>query len=153
MRYKFALFVALLLVGVAACTSPADSPPIRDELITFIGLLDVTGNGQTTIDIGVHNGGNPLPADENFAGRWEVRDAQGELRAKGEVPQMPPLAGGNDTVFGIWSGSLEPGWYEFTWGAPNYGSVLISFELVEQGDRLQIGEQSLYNTTAYPPEN
>lgn len=147
------LFLLLLaaLGLLVACTETAATPAVGDKLVTFVAR-PIVADGETLIELGVHNGGNPLPADEAFNGRWELVGPTGDTpRAGGEFAELPTLPGGRETVLLRADAPLEPGAYRLTWGAPDYGAAVVEFNVVDTPQGLQIEYERVYETTDYPP--
>ena len=153
-RTTFQLFViALLLPDLAACTSRNQAPDvsIRDQLVTFVALIDTTADEQVALDLGVYNGGNVVPANEAFNGVWRLEHKEGTARAAGIVHTLPRLPGGQEEMLIQWTGALAPGSYQLTWGAPGYGTTVVGFDVKEVDGHLQIGDQEISNATSDPP--
>lgn len=147
------LISMMALGGVAGCRGEEEAP-VRDEPATFIALLDVNRDEEVVIDLGLHSGSGPLPADDTFGGRWELREADGALRAAADVHELDSVPGGSEKVVFTWRGKLAPGAYELSWGAPDYGGTVVAFEVVAEEDgSLALGpHQEVSNTTAFPPK-
>jgi hypothetical protein len=141
---------AMLLVACNGGETTASEAPIREELVTFVAKPSVNAAEEVVIDFSLHNGGEPLPADKNFIAHWRLERGDGEMRAQGKAHDRPALPGGAETPMMRWSGSLEPGDYTLTWGAPGLGATVIDFAVQETEHGLQIGSQQIRNTTAYP---
>lgn len=140
-----------LLIFISGCqnsTSSADAP-MRELILNFFAIVKNATGGEFQMEIGI-SGVNVVPQDESFAGLWELRDEDGNLRASGEIPQLAQMVGENVLV--SWKGELEPGQYELTWGAPNYGGLVKAFSVVNEGGSLRLGDHLReHYTTAYPP--
>ena len=64
------------------------------------------------------------------------------------------LLGSGKTAFPAeWKGKLSPGAYTLTWGAPAYGSTVVSFTVVERDGALSIGEQVIQVFDTYEPQD
>lgn len=148
------LFSVLALLALAACASTPNQtePPIRDELVNFIIQPGTAPEGNLAIDLGVYNGGDIVPANDDFNGVWRLaRD--GETRASGVVHQLQRLTSG-ETILMQWEGWVDPGSYELIWGAPGYGYTEANFEvLADESGGLRIGDMSIFETTADPPDD
>jgi hypothetical protein len=144
------LLLALVMVlGACRSQSPTEEVPVRQLLLNFFAIVKAAPEEMVQMEIGV-SGVTELPDDPAFAGLWELRDAAGNRRAAGEIAELPRLAG--EQVLVTWQGQLDPGRYELTWGAPEYGGLVKVFEIVEVDGHLQLGNhQDEYITTAYPP--
>lgn len=152
-RLALTLLMGLLFMGLLANCREGKAPPVRTAQVTFNAEITVNEDQEVVIDLGLHNGGEPLPADETFNGRWEITDAEGEPRAAADVHELDSVPGGEEQVIFTWSGRLEPGAHELVWGAPGYGGTIIEFEVVEEEEgRLRLGQQAIFHSTAYPPE-
>jgi hypothetical protein len=134
--------ILCLLIGglaLAACGArqPSPSPPIRELLFNFFAIVKDAPAEEVQLELGL-SGVTLVPADPAFAGRWELRDDAGDLRAAGEIVELAEFAG--ERVLVIWQGRLDPGRYTLTWGAPAYGGLVKRFEIVTVDGRLQLGD-------------
>lgn len=146
------LLSLLILLALTACVSiPSRSePPIPDSQVTFVIRPGTTTEGNLSFDLGVHNNGDFLPANDDFNGVWRLsRDS--ETRASGIVHQLQQLAAG-ETILMHWDGRVEPGEYELIWGATGYGHTEANFEVfVSESGGLRLGEMAIFETTVDPP--
>lgn len=144
--------VALALALVGCIMSPEATPEAVQ--LTFEVQLHIDANGQTVAELGVHNTGEgDFAGDKNFCGVTEICNEEGEPRARMDVVVLNhQLASGEAVVFERWKGRLSPGTYTLTWGAPDYGSTVVDFTVVERNGRLSIGEQVTQVFDDYEPQ-
>lgn len=152
-RLGITVLMSLLFMGLLASCREEEALPVLARQVTFIAGLTVNEDQEVVIDLGIHNGSQPLPADETFNGRWEITDAEGAPRAAADVHELDSVPGGAEQVIFTWSGRLEPGTHELVWGAPGYGGTIVEFEVIEgEEGRLGVGNQEIFHSTTYPPE-
>lgn len=136
----FILFLSL--ISTMGCTNNQ----LKTELpnLTFQASLQQNLGGEYLISLGVCNTGlGMFESDDNFNGLMEVRDKNGDICARAEIFQFQALERG-ESVFPIsWRGELCPGSYTLTWGAPDYGSTLVCFEVTEYDGLLIISEENI----------
>jgi hypothetical protein len=146
----------LVTMGLTSCrqqaTVPSPDVPVRELLINFFATTQSTQNNEVRLEIGVSSvSGRIVPADPAFEGIWRLTGPDGATRAGGDITQLQEMAGGNEAVLVEWQGLLLTGIHELTWGAPNYGGMILTFDVLEQDDAILIGDQHIHNTTAFPP--
>lgn len=151
LRYSLVLF-AIWLSGCVAI-GPTPRLPTRGDLLSFTAEIDTAADEEVVIKLGVHNGGNPVPKDEAFEGRWQLVGPDDQLRAAGRMFELPALPSGEKSLL-RWKGVLDIGGYVLTWGAPNYGATVLQFSVEEREGALSIGDRRIHDMTTYPmPES
>ena len=128
-----ALALALILI-MSGCT--ADPTP----RLSFATHLSVNPGDETVVVGEVRNSGwAPVRTLGILEGVLQVHDERGALVACAAVPELRAsvVPGGSDFPL-RWQGRLEPGRYELTWGAPDFGGVRSSFVLVESENGLRV---------------
>jgi hypothetical protein len=133
MRVLVSIAILSLLV-IAGCT--ADTTP----RLTFATHLSLSAGNETVVVGEVRNAGYiPLHSHGALGGVLQLHDERGALVACASVPQFTASMRPGDSDFPLnWRGQLEPGRYELTWGAPDYGGVRSSFVLVQADDGLRL---------------
>ena len=149
-----ALFIAIFafLPGCISAREEAPTPTPGGPPVTFVAQVKTTANDKVWIEYGIHNGGAPLPADNDFAGRLELHGPKG-LRAAVDAHQRSRLHGGQYTPLGSWESTLAPGKYEIIWGAPGYGGTSVQFTLKTRQGEPVIDHQEILISPIYPPES
>lgn len=149
MKSLWIVLIFGLFLPACRTAAPAEDVPIRELVLNFFATVKATPAEEVRMEIGV-SGVDVVPANPDFGGLWELRDADGNVRASGRMHELPEMVGEN-ILFTV-EEPLSPGRYELTWGAPAYGGLVKQFEVVAENGRLQLGShQTEYITTAYPP--
>ncbi len=136
----FILFLSL--ISTMGCTNNQLKPELPN--LTFQASLQENLGGEVLISLGVCNTGlGMFEGDDDFNGVMEVRDESGDVCTRAEIFRFQTLEHG-ESVFPIsWRGELWPGSYTLTWGAPDYGSTLVCFEVTEYDGLLIISEEHI----------
>jgi hypothetical protein len=93
-----------------------------------------------------------MPSDDEFGGAWELLSPDGKAVAQGRVDLLPTLDRGDELAdLAQWKGTLAPGPYKLTWGAPRYGSTVVRFELRQADDGLAVASLETRRSPEYPP--
>ena len=140
---KAILLSVLALIALVAVAGCARAPEPMPKL-TFEVQLHVDAEGQTVVELGLHNTGEgDFAGDEDFCGVMEIRHEEGTPRARMDVLHLnQQLAPGEAVEFERCMLKLAPGAYNLVWGAPAYGSTVVDFSIVERHGKLTIGEQA-----------
>lgn len=147
-----AIAIFTILSGCISVREEVPTPTPGGPLVTFVARVKTTADDKVWIEYGIHNGGGPQPADNDFAGRLELHGPQG-LRAAVDAHQRGRLLGGQYTPLGSWESRLAPGKYEIIWGAPGYGSTRVVFTLETRQGEAVIDHQETLISPHYPPES
>jgi hypothetical protein len=130
----------LALAGCSPFSEAQPSPELEFEI-----AMQLNADQEFHVSLGVRNTGQrTFEGDSSFNGQMEVRYVpSGELRASAEVIPLRAIYPG-ETVWPLdWRAQLDPGTYELTWGAEQYGVATEEFDVVEKDGRLYLGEESL----------
>jgi hypothetical protein len=139
-RYLGVVFALLALASCSPFSEAQQSPELEFEI-----AMQVNSDGEFHVSLGVRNAGpRTFEGDNTFNGQMEVRHVPtDELRASAEVIPMQSIAPG-ETVWPMdWHAQLEPGRYEITWRAQEYGATTKAFTVVEEDGRLYLGGDGL----------
>jgi hypothetical protein len=140
------IVAGFVLSGLLGCASPTPRPDSPE--LTFQAPLLVNQDEEIEIQLGIHNDGPDFfPGDTHFNGVMELRDGSGKLRARMDLYELETLEPNQDISPVKWHGHLTPGIYQLTWGAPDYGCLVIEFMIDNWQDCLTITHQTL---TEYP---
>ena len=143
--------VIAVLSGCQYGTWGTPTPPIRENLVQPIVQLDIDEQNKIVVELGFFNRGKPQAPEDDFKGVWELTTGDGELRARGETYELPPLPGRGQVLPLRWQAQLDPGNYRLVWGAPGYGATVIEFWVLERDGKLFVHDQHVWQDTAYPP--
>jgi len=148
--------VVCLLLALAGCVlfrRRAIQPTPGLAGLRFVIRADVDRGERVVVDLGAANEGSTLiPANSRWVGYWSIAGPTGEVTVQGRVSSLPAVAAGEPfTRLHQWVGTLEPGSYKITWGAPGYGSTLVYVDVQETEQGLRISSQTVYRGVAYPP--
>lgn len=146
------MVILVLIGGLTACNLKNDTKTwgFSALRLNFSALVSETPSGEYKIEFGVSSA-KPVCAEDSISGQWELREADGDLRAKGKLLLVPET--NDEDVLITWQGVLDPGSYELTWGAPDYGGLIKVFEVcqTENGTILK-GAPAEYYSNNYPPQ-
>jgi hypothetical protein len=133
--------LAVLALLTTAC-SPAREIDPGDYSLEFRAPLQVNSAGEAHLTLGVHNTGeSAFPGDSEFNARMELRHVDGTRRAGAEVRPIGSIQPGDIVWLTDWRGQLDAGQYALTWEAPGYGTLEVTFDIVERDGRLYLGEE------------
>ena len=138
------LTLAFLLVGCA------DHGPPTDQSFTpprFSVALETNSNQETHGSMIVTNTGEDIfPEDEAFEGEMNLWDQTATLRSKIEALSIGKIQPGESIYPASWRWHLDPGIYFLAWGSPKYGGVITVFSVIEEVNRLYLGESQSFRT-------
>ena len=129
--------LALLLGGCQPKPIPQDSVIIPPD---FAVVVETNAKQETHTSLVIANSSETIfPKDENLNASMQLWNPNGTLRAKLEVAECPEIKAGESIFPASAQWNLDAGVYFLTWGAPDYGSVMAVFSIVEKNDRLTMG--------------
>lgn len=138
-RYISFAFI-FLIVACVKQPSPIKSQPE----IEFYAPIQTTSENEVEISLQMKSTKADFEADPGFDGRMKLFDSNNELRAEAVTYQNPFMKKGELYQIVTWRGYLDPGEYQLTWSAPNYGGTQITFEVYEHDSgRFYIGDQTI----------
>ena len=109
--------------------------------------MNVDSGERFQVSLGVRNLSQERFRDYlGFNGRMELRNAVGEELGRVQVATLWELAPGEVGWPATYASQLPAGAYQLTWGAPDYGSVMVDFTIVELEGHLYLGEESIQST-------
>lgn len=151
MKRRWPLILTLSAVLLGACAAPTQPPPSRTHGLQPVAQIEAAGEDEIQIKLGFVNGGtDPYPAVENLGAGWTLEAVPDEARAGGRVHMLSEIAPSSEFYPVIWNGQLDPGAYRLTWGAPDIGSTVVAFEVVQEEGRYRIGDMRQWVGVAFP---
>ncbi|HHX66077.1 MAG TPA: hypothetical protein GX702_14455 [Chloroflexi bacterium] len=147
----FRLYHVLGVIAIAALLIAGCAPAGGSDLdadasnagvqLEFYAPLQIDADGEAQLSPGIYNAGeHTFPGADAFNAVMEIRHADGAQRASAQVLSIEAIEPG-EVIWPIeWSGELEPGRYTLTWGAPGYGQIETTFEIVEHNGRLYLDQ-------------
>jgi hypothetical protein len=152
--HKRLLLLLALMATIAALVSCGASTDARTARLAFEAPITVDSSQQFHASCGVRNVGEERFREyEAFNGVMELRDDAGQEVGRIQVATLWELAPGNAGWPAAYASKLPAGAYHLTWGAPDYGSVVVDFTIVELDGWLYLGKQSIQSTSGEMPEN
>jgi hypothetical protein len=143
------LIVAILML--VGCGAPAGSDTAQ---LAFEAQMQVDSTQRFHVSLGVRNVGQTRYRDyQAFNAAMRLLDDAGEKLGSVSVATLWELAPGNAGWPAAYASMLPAGAYQLTWGAPEYGSVVVDFTIVALDGWLYLGEQSIQSTAGEMPED
>ena len=141
-RMMRAAAIAVFALAMVSC-APLDQVRRSMASLDFRAPLAVNAEGEFHVSLEVHNGGTvTFPQDTGFGGVMELRDGGNNLLARVYAREITQIEPGQSAFPGAWSAQLGAGSYRLTWGAPDYGSILVEFTIAEEEGRLRLQEMA-----------
>jgi len=141
MRIKTACLVLLNVLLAASCTArSAEGEVFSAEWVTPAAKVTLGQDETIEIAMGFANQSKqPIPQQEDVAGRWELVNSEGEVRARGRVQVAGPLEPGETSYPLVWRGALEPGSFTLRWGARAIGTLTTEFTVFDGATSAGVG--------------
>lgn len=146
--------LALSLIALVKCNPITEADDMRETTtdVTFNIVLGEAPDGQLTAEFLLkNNSAARLPRDDAFDSTWELSNADGEVRMSGVVNRITGIEAGDEETLATWTSELESGSYVLSWGAPDYGASVVTFDVEKRGPRLFIGRQTIKTGLDFPP--
>jgi len=142
-RVIYWIFLLSFLLLTTACSRDNDAL-INDEMVNKYLLPDAKiilseEPGEIVIALGYKNLSDEyIPEIDNFQGDWILLRSNGEPRARGTVLTAGPFDS-HETVYPLeWRAILDPDTYTLTWAAPSMGTVMVQFQVIEEGSGIGV---------------
>jgi hypothetical protein len=144
-RLSLLLGLMATIVMLASCGAAVDPGTAH---LAFEAPMNVNSSQQFHVSLGVRNVGDERFREyEDFGGTMQLRDDAGQEVGRIQVATLWELAPGNAGWPAAYASKLPAGAYQLTWGAPDYGSVVVDFTLVELDGWLYLGKESIQSTS------
>jgi hypothetical protein len=141
------IWLSIISIFLSGC---ADSGLPFDQVFTppaFSVTLEINPDQETHGTMIVSNSSNHVfPADDTFEGEMYLWDHNAILRSKLEAHSIGKLQPGESVHLASWRWRLDPGVYFLTWGSSKYGGVITVFSVIENENRLSLGESQSART-------
>jgi hypothetical protein len=109
--------------------------------------MNVDSGERFHLSLGVRNlSEEPFRDYAGFNGRMELHNVAGEELGRIQVATLWELEPGGVGWPAAYASQLPAGAYQLNWGAPDYGSVMVDFTIVELEGRLYLGKESIQST-------
>ena len=150
-QMRLLLAICLTALALAGCSSLPDRGAARLE---FEAPMDVNSSQEWHVSLGVRNvGEEPFRDNEFFGTVMELRDSAGDEVGRIQVTNLWDLEPDQCAWPASFRAQLAPGAYTLTWGAPDYGGVVVRFTIVELDDWLYLGEEWIQTAEGAPVQD